>query len=420
MHLLPSFLPDGRHFVYLRISRRAAEASGIYVGTLDAKPEEQISTRLLPYAQGLTFAPSTDSGPGRLLFLREGTLMAQPFDTQRLELAGDAVPVARQVGSFLDAGFFSASSNGVLAYRTAERDFQVAWFDRQGSMLGRVSEPGRFRDVALSPDGTRAAASRTNPQDAANADLWLLDLARGSGAARFTSSAGVSESPVWSPDGNRIAFSSRGQRVNLIYQKLSSGAKDEEELPARDGLIKTPTHWSPDGRFLLYAAADPNSRWDLWVLPMDGDSKPVPFAHSRFDEEQGRFSPDGRWVAYVSNESGPSEVYVRGFASDFSGGSASAGGSVLVSKGGGTAPRWRADGKELFYLAPNEKMMAVDLTINSAFQTGTPTPLFQAPSGVIVGDVAADGKRFLLVTPVGQSASTPFTVVVNWVAGLKQ
>jgi eukaryotic-like serine/threonine-protein kinase len=150
------------------------------------------------------------------------------------------------------------------------------------------------------------------------------------------------------------------------------------------------------------------------------DPKPVPFVRSGFTEEQGRFSPNGRWVAYVSNESGLDEVYVRALATDFSSGSASAGGSVLVSRGGGTAPRWRGDGRELFYLAPNGKMMAVDVNAGQAFDVGTPTPLFQTPPGTVVGDVSADGKRFLLVTPVGPSASAPFTVVLNWTAGLKK
>src|SRR5262249_30567739 len=148
--------------------------------------------------------------------------------------------------------------------------------------------------------------------------------------------------------------------------------------------------------------------------------KPVPFVRTRFDEAQGRFSPNGRWIAYVSDQSGANEVYVRGFTADFSGGSASTGGDVLVSRGGGIVPRWRGDGKELFYLAPNGKMMAVEVTAGSEFRGGTPTPLFQTPSGTIVGDVTADGKRFLLLTPAVPSASVPFTVVLNWTAGLKQ
>jgi Tol biopolymer transport system component len=417
-HLIPSFLPDGRHFVYLRISPSAPESSGIYVGTLDAKPEKQNTQRLLPYEVGLAYAAANDSGTDHLLFLHEGTVMAQPFDAKRLALAGDPVPVAERVGSFRDGAFFSTSANGVLVYRTADTDFQVSWFDRQGTLSGRASEPGRFRAAALSPDGTRAVASRTNPQDAAKADLWLLDLSRGGGATRLTFGAGMYEFPVWSSDGKRIVFTFNN---NILSQKLASGEGDEKELvrSISAGVIKA-TSWSPDGRFLLYVAVETlPTLFDIFVLPSDG-RKPVPFLQTRFAEEQGRFSPNGRWVAYVSDQSGASEVYVRTFAPDLSGGSASSGGSVLVSRGGGTAPRWRGDSNELFYLAPNGKMMAVDVIAAPELRIGTPTPLFQTPPGAIVGDVTADSKRFLLVTPVGSSASAPFTVVLNWMAGLKK
>jgi Tol biopolymer transport system component len=420
-HLLPTFLPDGRHFVYLRVSPSAPESSGTYIGTLDAKPEAQSAQRLMPYGIGLTYAAAADSSPGRLLFLREGTLMAQPFDARRLALAGEPVPVAERVGSFRDGGYFSASANDVLVYRTADTDFQLTWFDRQGAVSGRASEPGGFRSVALSPDGARAVASRTNPLDTTQADLWLFDFSRGSGAARLTLGSGIAEFPVWSQDGKRIVFTFNN---SSLRQKLASGEGDEEELLRSNsaGALYA-NSWSPDGRFLLYATyvatASNTGSLDLLVLPGD-DSKPVAFVRTGcgFHEEQGRFSPNGRWVAYVSNQSGVSEVYVREFAADFGGGVASTGGSVLVSRGGGTAPRWRGDGRELFYLAPNGKMMAVEAMAGQEFQVGTPTPVFQTPPGAIVGDVTADGKRFLLVTPVGPSASVPFTVVLNWTTGL--
>jgi eukaryotic-like serine/threonine-protein kinase len=260
--------------------------------------------------------------------------------------------------------------------------------------------------------------SRTNPQDGAKADLWLLDLSRGD-ATRFTFGTGLAEFPVWSPDGKWIFFTFNN---SVLYQKLASGEGDEKEVQRSNsaGLIRA-TDWSPDGRFLLYGSVGPSltTLYDIWVLP-SGGRKPVPFLQTKFVEEQGRFSPNGRWVAYVSDQSGAAEIYVRAFTSDFGSGSASAGGSVLVSHGGGTAPRWRADGKELFYLAQDGKMMAVEVTTGPEFRAGTPAPVFQTPSGTIVGDVTADGKRFLLVTPVGPSASAPFTVVLNWTAGIKQ
>jgi dipeptidyl aminopeptidase/acylaminoacyl peptidase len=422
-HLLPTFLPDGRHFVYLRVSPSAHEASGTYVGTLDAKPDAQSAERLMPYAVGVTYAAAVDSGRGRLLFLREGALMAQPFDATRLALAGDPVPVAERVGSFRDGAYFSASANDVLVYRTADTDSQLTWFDRQGAMSGRASEPGGFRAVSLSPDGTRAVASRTHPLDPTKADLWLFDLSRGGGAIRLTLGTGTAVSPVWSRDGKRIAFTFNN---SSLRQKLASGEGDEEELLRSNSTGSLwANSWSPDGRFLLYvgyaASALGAGSLDLGVLPSH-DRKPVPFMRDAggFQENQGQFSPNGRWVAYVSNQSGQSEVYVREFATDFSSGSASIGGSVLVSRGGGSAPRWRGDGREIFYLAPNGKMMAVAVGPGQEFRVGTPTPLFQTPSGAIVGDVTADGKRFLMIAPVGPSASVPFTVVLNWTAGLKK
>ena len=422
-HVLPTFLPDGRHFVYLRVSPGAPEASGVYVGSLDSKPEAQSMQRLMPYEIGVTYAAAADGGPGRLLFLHEGTLMAQPFDATRLALVGNRVPVAERVGSFRDGAYFSASANDVLVYRTADTDSQLTWFDRQGAVTGRASEPGGFRGVALSPDGARAVAPRTNPQDPTKTDLWLFDLSRGIGATPLTLGGGVTEFPVWSPDGQRIVFTSNN---SSLRQKLASGEGDEEELLRSNSAgALWANSWSPDGRFLLYAgyaaSALGTGSLDLGVLPGD-DRKPVPFVRDvgGFNEEQGRFSPNGRWVAYVSNQSGVSEVYVREFATDFSRGSASTGGSVLVSRGGGTAPRWRGDGRELFYLAPDGKMMAVEVSTSQPFQAGTPSPLFQTPAGTIVGDVTADGQRFLLVTPTGASATVPFTVVLNWTASLKK
>jgi len=416
-HLIPSFLPDGRHFVYLRVSPSTPENSGTYVGTLDAKPEEQSARPLMPYVVGLTYAAAHDVVPDRLLFVREGTLMAQTFDAKRLTLSGNPVPVAERVGSFRDGGFFSTSVNDVLFYRSADADYQIGVFDRRGTQSGRLSEPAAYRATALSPDGSRAVASRTDPQDGSKADLWLFDLSGGGGATRLTFGGRLVEYPVWSPDGTHIAFTVNN---NTLYQKLASGEGEEKEL-ARSisaGLIRA-TGWSPDGRFLLYTVAEvSNTLLDLWVIPTDG-RKPVPFLQTRFVEEQGRFSPDGRWVAYVSDQSGVMEVYVRAFAADFRGGSAGAGASVRVSRGGGTAPRWRSDGKELFYLAPDGKMMTVEVTTGPEFRGGNPTPLFQTPSGAIVGDVSADGKRFLLTTPVGPSHSAPFTVVLNWTAGTK-
>ena len=249
-HLMPTFLPDGRHFVYLRVAPEAPEYSGVYVGTLDAKPEAQSLQRLMPYEVGVTYVAATDSGSGRLLFLHEGTLMSQPFDAKRLALAGDPLAVAQRVGSFRDSAQFSVSNNEVLVYRTADTDSQLTWFDRQGVVTGRASEPGGFRGVAVSPDGTRAVASRTNPLDTTKADLWLFDLSRGTGAIRLTTGSGLADNPVWSPEGTRVVFTFNN---STLRQKLASGEGDEEEL-LRTGTVAlvAANSWSPDGRFLLF------------------------------------------------------------------------------------------------------------------------------------------------------------------------
>jgi len=213
----------------------------------------------------------------------------------------------------------------------------------------------------------------------------------------------------------------RGFDSSFVHQKLASGEEREQELLRTDfGGFVAPTGWSPDGRFLLYAMSGANTFGsDLWVLPPEG-GKPVPFMRTEFNEDQGAFSPNGRWIAYVSDQSGANEVYVREFTSDFSSGAAGVGGSIPISRGGGTAPRWRGDGRELLYRAPDEKMMAVEVMAGPEFSIGMPTDLFLTPSGTIVGDVTADGGRFLLAAPVGPSASAPFTVVLNWTTGLKK
>ena len=273
------------------MSPSAPEASGIYIGTLDAKPEAQSAQRLMPYAVGLTYAAAADSGPGRLLFLREGTLMAQPFDAKRLALAGDPVPVAERVGSFRDGAFFSASANDVLVYRNADTDSQLTWFDRQGAVSGRVSEPGGFRGVALSPDGARAVASRTNPQDATKADLWLFDLSRGSGATRLTLGTGLAEFPVWSPDGKRIVFTFNNSQCSVRNWPAARATK-RSCCESNSAECLWANSWSPDGRFLLYAryvaSALAPGNIDLWVLPSRrSQAGAVRARRPRFNEEPG-------------------------------------------------------------------------------------------------------------------------------------
>jgi Tol biopolymer transport system component len=419
VHALPSFLPDGRHFLYLRVSS-SSDKSGAYVGSINTKPEDQDSKRLLATAAAPVYVPSSDSDSGQVLFLRQRTLMAQPFDARRLEPFGEAVPIAEQVGSFLDYGFFSASNNGVLVYRSdAGQIYQLTWLDQQGKILATVAEPDRYNSLALSPDGRRVAVSRTNPEKTPNWDVWLLDVGRNT-STRLTYEQIRARFPVWSADGSSVIFDAfRAGEVNL-YLKLASGAGAERLLLKSSDGYKYATNSSRDGRFLLYTGANTKTQSDLWVLPLNGDQKPIPFLHTEFNESSGQFSPDGHWIAYTSDESGGDEIYVRGFSSSSAQGVWDSEGKWLISKGGGTGPRWRGDGKELFYVASDGKLMSVDIRAKPVFEAGAPRPLFQLPLGFIGVEVTADGRRFLVAVPVAQSASVPFTVVLNWQTTLKK
>jgi eukaryotic-like serine/threonine-protein kinase len=421
--VLPWFLPDGKHFLYHRTSG-SPEDRGIYIGSLDDPPEKQDSKRVLATNFGAVYVPSSGSDMGRLLFLTDdGTLMAQPFDARRLERVGEPIPLAQQTGSFNDYGFFSASANGVLAYRTKGTSAvsQLTWFDRQGKALGTAGGPGNYTHPALSPDGMRDAVAQRDPESEKLA-VWMVDFSRGT-TTRFTFGSASAGEPIWSPDGKRIVFESNPSGTYDLYQKPSDGATDEELL-LKSSENKFPSDISRDGRFLLYDPSDPKTKYDIWVLPLQGDRKPFPFLRTEVNEVDAHFSPDGHWVAYMSDESGHFEVYVRRFTPESSAGAADASGKWQVSYGGGQEPQWGADGKELYYLTPDWKVMAVDVTTNPVFQAGTPKVLFQAPQqpGYAVGDYTIDGKRFLFLAPVQQNSQgqAPFTVVLNWQDTLKR
>ena len=399
----PCFLSDGQHFVYTRRSRDERRSS-IYLGSVDAKPEQQSSRPLVNSFWGPQYAPSQDPGTGHLLFISGETLMTQPFDNRRLELMGQAAPIAEQIG---DGRAFSSSKTGVLVFhRSASPDLQLTWYDREGNVLGVVGDSGYYRSVSLSPDGSRAVSSRNLEGQASN--LWVTDLLRGT-SARFAPGSTSDLNPIWSPDGNRILFSSNPERPFNLYQKPADGVKDTEVLLS-SGEDKLPTSWSRDGRFLLYTVIHPKTLNDIWVLPLEGDRKPAPFLVTEFNEQAARFSPDGNWVAYVSDESGQAEVYVRSF-------SMGSGGKWLISNGGGSAPRWRGDGRELYYAAPGGRLQAVDIVTSPVFRPGTPQPL--GLTTVEAWDASPDGKRFLVAAPK-PGKPEPFTVVLNWQAGLKK
>jgi Tol biopolymer transport system component len=405
----PLFLPDGRHYLY-SLGTPSAETTGIYLGSL-GNPE---SKRILPDRSGMAFSA------GQLLFVRDNTLMAQPLDTSSWQPKGGAIPFAADVSktSNVDYAPVSASESGLLLYQTGGRlaRNQIVWIDRQGKPGETVSAPGGVHNPTLSPDEKLLAFTR---QAEGSVDVWIRDLAHET-ERRFTSTPNaVNGKPVWSPTGDRIVFQSSRTGTRDLYQKPASGGQEEVLLANHDS--KIPTHWSHDGRFLLYTQTDPKTKRDIWVIPMEGAKvgEAFPFLHSESNEYLGQLSPNTHWMAYTSDESGQPEVYVRPFPTGQ--------GQLSISLAGGEQPHWRADGKELFFLAADGKMMAVATKTGASLEPGKPQPLFDAnlvrpPNEPLLDyDVTADGNRFLLSTTASSSASAVLlNLVTNWDTELKK
>lgn len=414
-HRWPQFLPDGKHFLYLRVSSDAAKA-GVYIGSLDVKPEQQSMQRLLATDRQAYYAPSPGGGMGHLIFLRGATLMAQPFDPNKMTLSGEAVAIAEGVDSFAETyhGLFSVSDTGALVYRRGSGgQTMLTWFDQQGNPTGTLGDPGNYSSPAISPDGSRVAVAM-GPAPAQ--DIWILDVARGT-STRFTFDSAADDDPAWSPDGKYIAFTSNRSGQFDLYIKPADGS-GEEKLLLKTNEPKAEERWTKDGRFLLFTTVGPKTMLDVWALPFPGPAKPVALLQTPFIEHDARVSPDGRWLAYTSTESGSYENYVRPFTPEAPAGT---GARWLVSKGGGVLPIWRPDGKELFYMTLAYQMTAVDIDTSKGFQAGTPRRMFAAPSTADAGfDLSPDGKRFLFAAPPNTGRVIPYTVVLNWAAGLKK
>jgi eukaryotic-like serine/threonine-protein kinase len=410
-HSWPSFLPDGRHYLLL-VEREKAPSTEIYVGTLGDKNRK----RLAASESGALYAP-----PTYLLFVREGALTAQAFNIRTLQLTGEPIPIAERVGRMGGAGTprygpFSASRNGVLAYGAiAVVSSQLVWFDRRGQVL-EASTPGDYADPELSPDGRRVAVCRDDPKTG-TPDIWIMDISRGA-RSRLTFDPRFEIYPVWSPDGSRIAFASDNEGpTTAIYLKPAGGGT--EELLLRERRPSWPLDWSRDGRLLLFSTSDSKTGHDVWLLPVDGSRTPKPLLQTPFEEAEARISPDGRFFAFASNESGRPEVYVRPLGSS--------GEQWQVSIQGGTKPEWRQDGKELFYLAEDRKLMSVELKDGAGFDKVAPRALFQTrtprvdfPGFHSLYAVTPDGQRFLVVQEPERPSSAPITVVLDWAAGLER
>jgi hypothetical protein len=414
-HRWPWFLPDGRHFLYSADTVGGSHAaSAIRIASIDSPAgDSKVVVEALSnavYAQG------------HLLFLREDTLVALPFDLKRLVAIGEAVPVAESVLSTGQQrrGVFSVSGNGLLAYLSGGRQSttRLAWFDRSGKQVATLGDPGVLNYVMhFSPDRKSVAVSIMDPATG-SWDIWLYEVARGL-RTRFTFDQASELEAVWSPDGKSIIFDSNRKGTADLYRKASSGDGAEELLYA-DKLDKSPKSWSPDGKFLLYTAnGGPKTGYDNWVLPLTGERKPFPFAQTAFNERNGQFSPDGLWIAYSSDESQRNEIYVA----LFNGSAGAPVGKRQISTSGGSYPRWRRDGKEIFYIAPDRRLMAAEVSVKgSTLEVGAVHPLFGPVSGTasFQYDVSADGQRILAVVAPDEQGAEPLTLVQNWMAGLKK
>jgi eukaryotic-like serine/threonine-protein kinase len=435
-HLWPWFLPDGRHLLYTVVSEKE-ENSGVYMGSLDS-PDRK---RLVGDLSNAAYVKAPENG-GYLLFVRkdthpklalkdptvrEGTLMAQSFDATKLQLTGAPRPVAEQVNYDAESGggCYSVSDSGLLVFLGrgfAEELTQLTWFDRSGTPLGTVGEPAIHGwRTQLSPNEKKVAVERKDP-NTGTSDVWIIDLARGI-SSRFAFDPPANDlNPVWSSDGKRITFASNQKGVLDLYEKDVEGV-GKERLLFRSNWDKWPNDWSQDGRFLLYVEPTQKTSMDLWVLPSNG--KPVAFQKTAASEFGSAFSPDGKWVAFMSNESGQFEIYVRAFHlnDEASGSERSSTEKWRVSSGGGIWPRWRGDGSELFYETQQGQITAVEIRTTPTFRAGPPVSLFETRSGndsFKTFAVTANGQRFLIPTPIGNGNSTSAAVVMNWTQGLKQ
>ena len=411
-HRWPMFLPDGKHFLYLAAAVAGKEdPDAIFIGTLDS-PEKKFVTKATGNPQY--------AAPGYLLFGREKTLYAQRFDAGRLALSGEAVPLLKDVTYFprILRNAYAASDTGVLvAHRGADVSLsKLVWRDRQGKELGEIEKPDVYANLAIAPNGSAVAFDRTNEENQ-NTDVWTYDLQRGS-TKRLTFDAALDADPVWSPDGKRILFASSRQGLFQVYIKNADGGEDEKRLPLNgsDKADQYPSSWSPDGKDILYERT--TEATGLWAAEMP-ELNTRELLKGPQTTKNGQFSPDGKWVAYTSNESGKWEVYVTSFPE--------LRGKWQVSNNGGTQPRWRGDGKELFYLGADGRMTAVPVVAGEHFDSGAPVPLFPANarervagSELVTYDVAKDGQRFLINTQMEKEETQPMMVILHWSADLEK
>jgi hypothetical protein len=395
----PNFLPDGKRFLYVMRDFDKNEDRRWYLrwGSLDSDKTAAITDSI---ASRIEYVP-----PGYLVFGRRGALLAQAFDAKAMRLTGDPVTLAEHVYYFngpANSGF-SASRAGVVSYEKLAPPSRVAWRDRSGREIETVGLEGIVGNVRLSPDGRMVAAS-VRDEKLGTADLWLYDLSRRL-ASRLTLDEGDEQAPVWSSDGQRIFFRSDRAGPPDLYEIPATSPGGEKLLLRRPG-GQQPEDSSPDGRSLCFTEWSRRTNGDIWLLPLSGKGEPTPIAQTPYLEVGARFAPDGLWIAYVSNESGAREIYLR---------PADGGGErIRVSSGGGDKPRWRRDGRELFYLSGSGEIMALSVAPGARPELGAPKALFRLEGDVRDFDAAADGQRFLV--DVAPTDPAPISVLVNWPA----
>ncbi len=407
-HRWPVFLPDGKHYIYL--AANFSDKPGInalFIGALGSDEKH-----MLVHAS----ANAVYAKPGYLLYLRDKTLVAQPLDLGRYELTGEPRTLSDEVLYFPQVyrAVFDASSNGVLVTQVGKGVFQseLAWFDRAGKQVGSVGKPAWYDNLQIAPDGRRVATDETDP-DGRNVDVWVHDPVNGT-AARLTFDPALDITPVWSRDGRQLIYTSNRSLNFHLYVKNADGSGSDEEIVGAAAEQMNPTDWSRDGKYILIRRSN-----QLWYLTWP-EKQMKALLQSKAVNRSARFSPDGRWVAYSNNEAGSSEVYVSPFPG-FSG-------KWQVSTQGGQEPMWRADGKEIFYLSPDAKMMAAPVVAGTtSFQSGTPVTLFQtrrrqpvSSQDIASYGVSADGQRFLIATKVDEANTTPLSITLNWPAELEK
>jgi serine/threonine protein kinase/Tol biopolymer transport system component len=404
-HRFPFFLPDGKRFLFWAYSPATRE-SGIYVASLGSR-----KARLVVKSSVMG-----QSGGGYLVTVQGGVLAALPFDEESATVTGKPIHVQEAIVTGNPPGYapFAVSGAGVLAYSSASaKSRQLSWFDRAGRRIGTIGEPGDYSTPSLSPDEKRIAVA-IHEESRADTDIWVFDDTRESWS-RLTFDPANERSALWSPDGSRIIYCASVKGLLDLYEKPSSGG-GEARLLLQTNTDKFPTDWTSDGRYIVYHTFGADSFWDLWALPTDG-GKPFAIFSSRYTEVQGKVSPDGRWIAYASDESGRLEIYVTEFPKKQ--------GHWQISKAGGSQPYWRREGKELFYVGPDQTLMSAAVHAGETFAAEAPVPVLKANFPPVVpaywGNyaVTANGQRFLVAELVPEASSIPINVVLNWTAGLK-